>query len=87
MVHFEYLNLALDVYPSFATGTKSLDLILCRNSAFTYWDQNLQKITLPSLEKKLKPGGFLVIGKHESLPETGSSLLSWRKAQQIYRKG
>ncbi len=30
-VTFQHLNLALDVYPSFATGTWGMDLILCRN--------------------------------------------------------
>src|SRR5438876_76797 len=30
-VAFEYLNLALDVYPSFGTGTWGMDVILCRN--------------------------------------------------------
>jgi chemotaxis protein methyltransferase CheR len=36
-VTFEQLNLALDVYPSFATGTCGLDLIMCRN-VMIYFD-------------------------------------------------
>ncbi|MCB9873461.1 MAG: hypothetical protein H6821_04710 [Planctomycetaceae bacterium] len=31
MVRFEFLNLAMDVYPSHVTSTEAMDLILCRN--------------------------------------------------------
>lgn len=68
------------------TPPGEFNLILCRNSAFTYWNQNLQNMALARLEKKLIPSGFLVIGKQESLPDTESSLLSWRHAQRIFQK-
>ena len=38
-VAFEYLNLALDLYPSTVTGTRDLDLILCRN-VLIYFDRD-----------------------------------------------
>ncbi len=38
LVQFEHLNLALDVYPSFATGIWGMDLILCRN-VLIYFDR------------------------------------------------
>lgn len=36
-VHFEYLNLALDTYPSLGTGTWGMDIIFCRN-VLIYFD-------------------------------------------------
>ena len=45
-------------------------LILCRNQAFTYFDQNGQTTTACRLAASLEPGGVLVLGSHEHLPET-----------------
>ena len=44
-------------------------LILCRNLAFTYFEEDLQREILPKIIEKLHPKGFLVIGSHESLPQ------------------
>lgn len=43
-------------------------LILCRNLAFTYFEEALQGRVLRQLIERLEPHGFLVIGTHESLP-------------------
>ncbi len=45
------------------------DLVLCRNLAFTYFDPPLQRRILKDLAARLRPGGVLVIGGHESLPD------------------
>jgi chemotaxis protein methyltransferase CheR len=45
-------------------------LIVCRNLVFTYFDEPLQRQVLAWLSERLLPGGYLVIGKHESLPAT-----------------
>jgi chemotaxis protein methyltransferase CheR len=45
------------------------DLLLCRNLVFTYFDDDLQRATLTRLRERLEPGGVLVIGSHEKLPE------------------
>ncbi len=45
------------------------DLILCRNLAFTYFDRERQCETLAGLAARLAPGGALLIGAHETLPE------------------
>jgi chemotaxis protein methyltransferase CheR len=50
------------------------DLILLRNLAFTYFDLELQRQTLIAVVAKLAPGGFLVVGSHEQLPEALPSL-------------
>ncbi|WP_240359284.1 CheR family methyltransferase [Pyxidicoccus trucidator] len=49
-------------------------LVLCRNVAFTYFAPALQREVLARLVARLVPGGLLVIGGHESLPEHGRDL-------------
>jgi chemotaxis protein methyltransferase CheR len=44
------------------------DLVLCRNAAFTYFAEDLQRLTLERFRACLLPGGILVIGRHEKLP-------------------
>jgi len=44
------------------------DLILCRNLAFTYFDDALQCRISDQLRESLRRGGFLVLGTHEALP-------------------
>jgi chemotaxis protein methyltransferase CheR len=58
-VRFEHLNLALDVYPSFATGTWGMDLILCRN-ALIYFDRETIGKVAQRLFASLAPGGWLI---------------------------
>jgi chemotaxis protein methyltransferase CheR len=45
------------------------ELILCRNLAFTYFDEALQATVLQSILDRLVPGGILVLGAHEELPQ------------------
>jgi chemotaxis protein methyltransferase CheR len=58
-VTFEYLNLALDVYPSFATGAWGMDLILCRN-VLIYFDRETVGRVARRLFETLAPGGWLI---------------------------
>ena len=44
------------------------DLLLCRNVVFTYLDREVQQKLLPELLARVRHGGLLVIGAHESLP-------------------
>jgi chemotaxis protein methyltransferase CheR len=44
------------------------DLILCRNLAFTYFEDGLQAVVLERIDRRLRAGGYLVIGSHERLP-------------------
>lgn len=43
-------------------------LVLCRNLAFTYFAEELQRRVLDGIAARLEPGGCLVVGTHESLP-------------------
>ena len=45
------------------------NLVLCRNLAFTYFAEPVQLEIAASLRAALRPGGALVIGIHERLPE------------------
>jgi len=44
-------------------------LILCRNLAFSYFDERLQADLLRAIVARLCPGGVLVTGKQERLPD------------------
>jgi chemotaxis protein methyltransferase CheR len=61
-------------------------VILCRNLVFTYFEEDLQKSILQQLIQQLLPGGFLVIGIHESLPSGIYNLEPCKQADRIYRK-
>jgi chemotaxis protein methyltransferase CheR len=61
------------------------DLVLCRYLAFTYFDLPLQREALARLVRRLRPGGYLVVGTHEKLPDGGSGLISCERAPQIFR--
>lgn len=60
-------------------------LILCRNLAFTYFDAALQGAALRQLTNRLRPGGALLIGRGESLPEGEFNLLPWSEKENVYR--
>jgi chemotaxis protein methyltransferase CheR len=45
------------------------DLVMCRNLVFTYFDAGLQLAFLDKLRRAMSPGGILLLGVHESLPE------------------
>jgi chemotaxis protein methyltransferase CheR len=59
VVTFDYLNLARDVYPSFAGGTWGMDLILCRN-VLIYFDAETVRGVARRLFEALAPGGWLI---------------------------
>jgi chemotaxis protein methyltransferase CheR len=60
-VVFEYLNLALDSYPSFPTGTWGLDLILCRN-VLIYFNSETIAAVAKRFFNCLSPGGWVMLG-------------------------
>lgn len=61
-------------------------LILCRNMAFTYFDEPLQREVLVTIREKLLPHGALVIGKHESLPSGAEGFDPRPGKPGIYRR-
>ncbi len=62
------------------------DLILCRNLAFTYFDEPLQQQTYFRLLHVLRAGGALVIGIHEQLPVNATEIGVWSDRLRIFEK-
>jgi chemotaxis protein methyltransferase CheR len=61
-------------------------LILCRNVALTYFTEPMQRDILVQLVARLVPGGVLVVGTHEALPQDGLPLTAYGGQQGIFRK-
>lgn len=66
------------------TPNSRFHLILCRNLVFTYFDENLQREILGNIVERLHPGGALIIGKHEFLPDEPIKLKDWSRENGIY---
>jgi len=60
-VRFEYMNLALDMYPSFAAGIWGMDVIMCRN-VLIYFTPEAARATARRLYDTLGSGGWLLTG-------------------------
>lgn len=63
------------------------DIVLCRNLVFTYFDDGLQRRLLAGILERIRPGGFLVIGKHERLPGTAAGLSPDAPGLGVFRYG
>ena len=61
------------------------DVVLCRNLAFTYFDEALQRRILDRLRERVSPGGFLVLGSHEVLPAGDGGFAPIAAKLPIYR--
>jgi chemotaxis protein methyltransferase CheR len=64
IVHFAPLNLAADGYPSAATRTTAMDLVLCRN-VLIYFEPGRAQAVLARLGQCLVDDGWLVTGSVE----------------------
>lgn len=62
------------------------DLVLCRNVAFTYFDLGLQGEVAARLASCITPGGALVLGAHERLPNGTETFAPWSAGLCVYRK-
>jgi chemotaxis protein methyltransferase CheR len=65
MVTFAYLNLAEDAYPSLATNTNAMDLILCRNVAI-YLPEAVIREMAERFHRCLVTDGWLIVGASET---------------------
>jgi chemotaxis protein methyltransferase CheR len=63
------------------------DLVLCRNLAFTYFDEPLQREVLAKLVGHMRADGVLVTGKQETLPKTDVPLVPRARHLGVYRVG
>jgi len=68
LVTFAPLNLAEEGYPSLATNTGAMDLILCRNVVM-YFTPEAQRATVARLQQSLVEGGWLSVSPAEASAE------------------
>ena len=61
------------------------DLVLSRYVAFTYFAPPLQRKVLREMLEHILPQGYLVIGKHERLPEDLPQLAPVEGTRQIFQ--
>ncbi len=54
----------------------AFQLVLCRNAAFTYFAMPRRVTVAGAIASVLSPGGFLVIGRTEALPQEAASWFS-----------
>lgn len=62
-------------------------LVLCRNLAFTYFEDGLQRDVLDGIAARMVQGGILVIGAHESLPPDGAFVPAAGRLPIFFRTG
>jgi chemotaxis protein methyltransferase CheR len=60
-------------------------LVLCRNLVFTYFADGLQRDVGRRLARSLHPGGALVVGIHEALPDGLDELEPWSTPHRVFR--
>lgn len=64
-----------------------MDMVFCRNLAFTYFSKEIQMDLLKKIAESLREKGYLVIGKDESVPFTYPTLfVPVFPAEKIYQK-
>ncbi len=69
-----------------AQPTGPFHLILCRYLVFTYFEPRLQAALLAAIVDRLVPGGVLVTGKQEALPEGEWGLIEVVPRLGVYLK-
>lgn len=81
LVRFELLNFMEDPLP------ESLDLVLCRYLAFTYFRGSRRRRAAERLGQSLRPGGALMIGGKEALARAEADLFEpWPGTGAIFTK-
>jgi chemotaxis protein methyltransferase CheR len=85
MVTFARLNLAEDVYPSLATNTQAMDLVLCRN-VLVYFDAEGGRAVVGRLRDALGDGGWLLVSQVEAGLRVFDGLAQDAPGTAIYRK-
>lgn len=81
LVRLERRNVMSDPLPS------GMDLVLCRYLAFTYYRGERLLAATARLWEALRPGGVLMVGEKERLPEPASAFFEpWPGCEGFYRR-
>ena len=62
------------------------DLVLCRNLVAMYFDADLQLRTFDRIRERIRAGGLLVLGCHETLPEGLEGFIVLEEKLNMYIK-
>jgi chemotaxis protein methyltransferase CheR len=62
------------------------DLIFLRNNLLTYYVDEIKIPAITRIVNSLAPGGFLIIGSHERMPNEAVDLKPWRESTVIFQK-
>ena len=84
-----FASLESEVLPGLARAAvrearTTIDLVLCRNVVLTYYAAPVQLQLMRRIADRLRPGGALVAGIHESLPPAISDFKPWPEARGVY---
>jgi chemotaxis methyl-accepting protein methylase len=80
LVSFEYHDIVS------GRSKSAMDLVLCRN-LLIYFEKELQQKALYNLHRALNPGGFLILGKTESVaPQMADCFEVVDLRERVYRK-
>ena len=85
MVHFFYLNLAEDVYPSLENGINSFDLILCNNTLMYFSPAQISSIVKKFVRSLLEDGHLIVSAVEASFIKDDNLQLA--EDCHIFKKG
>ena len=69
-----------------ATPERDFHIIFLRNNLLTYYRDEIVKAALPAIVNSLVPGGYLVIGRKEKLPDSLEGFRPHRSVSCLYRK-
>jgi chemotaxis protein methyltransferase CheR len=62
------------------------DLVLLRNVVATYYAPDVQSAIIQRIADRMRPGGALVLGVHESLPQGSEAFAHWPDVRGTYRR-
>lgn len=87
LVHFSMHDLASETRKSPPAGVvANYDMIFCRN-VLIYFSKNLQERAFSNLLSSLNRGGYLILGRAESIPEALESvLIPHSSSRKVYKK-
>ena len=74
-----------DIRQEMPTGP--FHLILCRYVVLTYCTAPVQRVVLARIVARLVPGGVLLVGTYEVLPQDGLPLTAYGGQPGIFRGG
>jgi chemotaxis protein methyltransferase CheR len=72
-----------DIRVEFPNGP--FHVIFCRNLVFTYFNEEMQQQLVEKMIATLRPGGILILGKHEVLPLRAGALVSCGRNLGVYQ--